>query len=266
MVYETTGTPTSDCIVERYTVGSTSACRTILRSSRLVVFLVAPDPVRRTWESSRVHCSQHVLTAHSERSTWRATRRVDQPAVSMSMIRPLSDSLNCEKRLLTRLPGILRLLKSSSRGNVIDRFMNLPLCDDLYRAHFLTSAPLQGVWSCTLAPNLDHLHIGSHCAFFQSFTIVPFFLLGALFSTYLCVSWHRCLGGRDDWNLHSKSVFPVIFLSLSINRNKSKGHANQLSCYCSGFESKDSDFDSDHHAADVRRVYLVIIVNQLVAT
>ncbi|GBM97849.1 hypothetical protein AVEN_148147-1, partial [Araneus ventricosus] len=35
---------------------------------------------------------------------------------------------------------------------------------------------------------------------------------------------------------------------------------------CSGLESKDSEFDSDHHAADVRRVYLVIVVNQLVAT
>ncbi|GFV21034.1 uncharacterized protein TNCV_2280771 [Trichonephila clavipes] len=32
-------------IIERVTVGSTSACRTILRSSLLVVFLVAPDPV-----------------------------------------------------------------------------------------------------------------------------------------------------------------------------------------------------------------------------
>ncbi|GBM56887.1 hypothetical protein AVEN_227384-1 [Araneus ventricosus] len=30
--------------------------------------------------------------------------------------------------------------------------------------------------------------------------------------------------------------------------------------------NQDSDFDSDHHAADIRRAYLVIIVNQLVAT
>ncbi|GBN37350.1 hypothetical protein AVEN_1203-1 [Araneus ventricosus] len=112
MVYGTTGTPTSDCIVERFTVGSTSACRTILRSSRLVVFLVAPDPVSHTWVPSRVHCSQHALTAQS--STWRATRRFDQPAVFMPMMMSLSNSLNCEKCLLTRLLGILRLLLSSS--------------------------------------------------------------------------------------------------------------------------------------------------------
>ncbi|GFW78429.1 uncharacterized protein TNCV_1379751 [Trichonephila clavipes] len=69
-------------IVERVTVGSTNACRTILRSSLLVVFLVAPDPVFRAWVPSRVHCSQQFLTTHSERSTWPPTRRVDQPAVS----------------------------------------------------------------------------------------------------------------------------------------------------------------------------------------
>ncbi|GBN85753.1 hypothetical protein AVEN_26389-1 [Araneus ventricosus] len=47
-------------------------------------------------------------------------------------------------------------------------------------------------------------------------------------------------------------------------------HLNTYMCthvhVCSGFKSKDSDFASDHHAADIRRVYLVIIVNQLVAT
>ncbi|GFX75000.1 uncharacterized protein TNCV_1845721 [Trichonephila clavipes] len=65
----TIATPTSARIVERVTVGSTSACRTILRSSLLVAFLVAPDPVFRAWVPSRVHCSQQFLTAHSERST-----------------------------------------------------------------------------------------------------------------------------------------------------------------------------------------------------
>ncbi|GFS53287.1 uncharacterized protein TNCV_3844941 [Trichonephila clavipes] len=82
-------TPTFARIVERVTVGSTSACRTIPRSSLLVVFLVAPDPVFRAWESSHVHCSQQFLMAPSERSTWPATRRVDQPAVFIPMIRPL---------------------------------------------------------------------------------------------------------------------------------------------------------------------------------
>ncbi|GFW58621.1 uncharacterized protein TNCV_1579531 [Trichonephila clavipes] len=52
---------TSARIVERVIVGSTSACRTILRSSLLVVFLVAPDTV--------FHCSQQFLKAYSERYT-----------------------------------------------------------------------------------------------------------------------------------------------------------------------------------------------------
>ncbi|GFU29614.1 uncharacterized protein TNCV_2408411 [Trichonephila clavipes] len=69
IVCGTISTPTSARIVERVTVGSTSACRTILRSSLLVVVLVAPDPVFRTWVPSRVHCSQQFLTANSERST-----------------------------------------------------------------------------------------------------------------------------------------------------------------------------------------------------
>ncbi|GFV61287.1 uncharacterized protein TNCV_2282791 [Trichonephila clavipes] len=69
IVCGTIATPTSARIVERVTVGSTSACRTILQSSLLVVFLVAPDPVFRVWVPSCVHCSQQFLTAHSERST-----------------------------------------------------------------------------------------------------------------------------------------------------------------------------------------------------
>ncbi|GFY15713.1 uncharacterized protein TNCV_1283581 [Trichonephila clavipes] len=113
IVCGTIATPTSARIVERVTVGFTSACRTILRSFLLVVFLVAPDTVFRAWVPSRVHYSQQFLTAHSERSTWPATRRVDQPSVLIPMIRPLSNSLNCEKCLLARLPGMLRLPKSS---------------------------------------------------------------------------------------------------------------------------------------------------------
>ncbi|GFY26039.1 uncharacterized protein TNCV_1917891 [Trichonephila clavipes] len=67
----------------------------ILRSSLLVVFLVAPDPFFRAWVPFRVHCSKQFLSAHSERSTWPATWCVDQPAVFIPMIRPLSNSLNC---------------------------------------------------------------------------------------------------------------------------------------------------------------------------
>ncbi|GFT67854.1 uncharacterized protein TNCV_1087351 [Trichonephila clavipes] len=85
IVCGTIATPTSTRIIERVTVGSRSACRTILS---LVVFLIAPDQVFRTCVNSRVHCSQQFLTAHSERSTWPATRRVDQPAVFIPMIRP----------------------------------------------------------------------------------------------------------------------------------------------------------------------------------
>ncbi|GFV19727.1 uncharacterized protein TNCV_479531 [Trichonephila clavipes] len=85
----TIATPTSARIVERVTVGSTCACSTILRSSLLVVFLVAQDPVFHAWVPYRVHCSLQFLMAHSERSTWPATWRVDQPAVFILMIRPL---------------------------------------------------------------------------------------------------------------------------------------------------------------------------------
>ncbi|GFW39751.1 uncharacterized protein TNCV_4522411 [Trichonephila clavipes] len=73
IVCGTIATPTFARIVQRVTVESTRACHTILRSSLLVVFLVAPDPVFRS-RPSRVHCSQQFLTAHSERSTWPATR------------------------------------------------------------------------------------------------------------------------------------------------------------------------------------------------
>ncbi|GFU72728.1 uncharacterized protein TNCV_194151 [Trichonephila clavipes] len=78
-----------------------------------MVFLVAPDPVFHAWVPSRVHCSQQFLTAHSERSTCPATQRVDQPAVFVLKIRPLSNSLNFENCLLARLSGMFRLPKSS---------------------------------------------------------------------------------------------------------------------------------------------------------
>ncbi|GFV92531.1 uncharacterized protein TNCV_1744361 [Trichonephila clavipes] len=137
----TIATPTSARIVERVTVGSTRACHTILQSSLLVVFLVAPDLVFRAWVPSRVHCSQQFLTAYSERSTWAATRRVDQPAVFILMIKPLSNSLNCEKCLLARLPGMFRLPKSSYNRRVIVTFMNLRICAGLYSTLFLIVAP-----------------------------------------------------------------------------------------------------------------------------
>ncbi|GFW35929.1 uncharacterized protein TNCV_1927581 [Trichonephila clavipes] len=141
IVCGTIASPTSARIVERVTVGSTSACRTILRSSLPVVFLVAPDPVFRAWVPYRVHCSQQFLTAHSERSTWPSTRCVDQPAVFIPMIRPLSNSLNCEKCLLARLPDMFRLPKSSYNRRVIVTFMKLRICVGLYSTLFLIVPP-----------------------------------------------------------------------------------------------------------------------------
>ncbi|GFW82517.1 uncharacterized protein TNCV_1794101 [Trichonephila clavipes] len=64
IVCGTIATPTSARIVERVTVGSTSACRAILRSSLLVVFLVAPYLVFRAWVPSRVHCLQSAGNRH----------------------------------------------------------------------------------------------------------------------------------------------------------------------------------------------------------
>ncbi|GFT63059.1 uncharacterized protein TNCV_2946891 [Trichonephila clavipes] len=131
IVSGTIASPTSAPIVERVTGRSTSACRTILRSSLLVVFLVAPDPVFHAWVPSRVHCSQQFLTAHYELSTWPTTRCVDQPAVFIPMIRPLSNSLNCEKSLLARLPGMFRFSKSS---------YNRRLSSDLFSVWFGNSS------------------------------------------------------------------------------------------------------------------------------
>ncbi|GFU67492.1 uncharacterized protein TNCV_1599741 [Trichonephila clavipes] len=125
IVCGTIATPTSARIIERVTVGSTSACRTIHRSSLLVVFLVAPDPVFRTWIPSRVHCPQRFTTAHTKRSTWPATRCVNQPAVFIPMIRTISNSIICEKCLLARLPGMFRLPKSSYNRRVIVTFLSL---------------------------------------------------------------------------------------------------------------------------------------------
>ncbi|GFX35750.1 uncharacterized protein TNCV_745431 [Trichonephila clavipes] len=141
IVCGTIATPTCARIIERVPVGSTSACRTILRSSLLVVFLVAPDPFFRAWVPSRVYCFQQFLTAHSERSTRPAIRRDDQRAVFIPIIRPRSNSLNREKCLLVRLPGMLRLPKSSYNRRVIMAFINLRICAGLYSTLFLIVAP-----------------------------------------------------------------------------------------------------------------------------
>ncbi|GFY02288.1 hypothetical protein TNCV_3501701 [Trichonephila clavipes] len=73
--------PMSARIVERVTVGSTSACRTILRSSLLVVFLVAPDLVFRAWIPSPVHCLP-TISNHTLRTIHLASNTARRPAYS----------------------------------------------------------------------------------------------------------------------------------------------------------------------------------------
>ncbi|GFX96276.1 uncharacterized protein TNCV_2291641 [Trichonephila clavipes] len=80
-----------------------------------------------------------------ERSDWPATRRADQPAVFHPDYQALSNSLNCEKCLLARLPGMFRLPKSSYNRRVIVTFMNLRICAGLYSTLFLIVAKLQRV-------------------------------------------------------------------------------------------------------------------------
>ncbi|GFX05227.1 uncharacterized protein TNCV_4174701 [Trichonephila clavipes] len=145
----TIATPTSARIVERVIVESTSVCCTILRSSVLVVFLVTPDPVIRVWVPFRVHCSQEFLMVHSERFTWPATRRVDKPAVFIPMIRLLSNSLNCEKCLLARLPGMFRLPKSSyNRRRCRDNYVEIKIDG---RDETITFCPEERKWTPVVA-------------------------------------------------------------------------------------------------------------------
>ncbi|GFS66017.1 uncharacterized protein TNCV_2510361 [Trichonephila clavipes] len=75
-------------------------------------------------------------TIHLARNT-----AVDQPADFIPKIRPLSNSLNCEKCLLARLSGMFRLPKSSYNRRVIVTFMNLRICAGVYRTLFLIVVP-----------------------------------------------------------------------------------------------------------------------------
>ncbi|GFT07318.1 uncharacterized protein TNCV_1417211 [Trichonephila clavipes] len=73
------------------------------------------------------------------------------------MIRPLSNSLNCEKCLLARLPGMFRLLKSSYNRRVIVTFMHLRISAGLYSTLFLIVAPPRR--SDTLSDRLGKRHV-----------------------------------------------------------------------------------------------------------
>ncbi|GFS65159.1 uncharacterized protein TNCV_204541 [Trichonephila clavipes] len=89
IVCGTLATPTSARIVERVTVGFTSACHTILRPFLLVVFLVAPDPVCNDVGTFSCPLLPTISNGPSERSTWPAIRCVDEPEIFILMIRPL---------------------------------------------------------------------------------------------------------------------------------------------------------------------------------
>ncbi|GFQ88643.1 hypothetical protein TNCT_649691 [Trichonephila clavata] len=80
MVCGTTGSPTSDCIVKRVFVESTSTCRTIFQSFRLVVCIWVPFHISTT---SNVFC-QHT-----------PNERIDEHlgALSSLFFQPLSSSL-----------------------------------------------------------------------------------------------------------------------------------------------------------------------------
>ncbi|GFY11907.1 uncharacterized protein TNCV_4974071 [Trichonephila clavipes] len=82
IVCGTIATPTSARIVERVNVGSTSACRTILRSSLLLVVLVASDPVFGSWVPYHYHCFQQFLT---ERAIHLASNMARRPACSFHL-------------------------------------------------------------------------------------------------------------------------------------------------------------------------------------
>ncbi|GFX85499.1 uncharacterized protein TNCV_3716711 [Trichonephila clavipes] len=140
IVYGTIATPTSARIVERVTVGSTSACRTILRSSLLVVFwsLFPGFPRVGTFSCPLLP----TISNGTLRMIHLASNTALRPACSFHPDDQASlNSVNCEKCFLARLPGMFRLPKSSYTRRVIVTFMNLRICAGLYSTLFLIVAP-----------------------------------------------------------------------------------------------------------------------------
>ncbi|KAF8769893.1 hypothetical protein HNY73_017488 [Argiope bruennichi] len=106
MVCDTTAIPIPDCIVERVTVGPQRLRHDPLASSSFWSL--------QTQYTTRGSISYPLPSTCSdgsipERSTFQATRCVGQLVDFKPMMTPLSNSLNCEKLHLTRLPGILTL-------------------------------------------------------------------------------------------------------------------------------------------------------------
>ena len=122
----------------------------------------------------------------------------------------LSNSLNCEKCLLTHLPGIFLFLNSSYNRHVIVPFINLPLNAGLYGVLFLIAASLLGVRLCTLSPNLDHLHITYSSSYLQSLAIVFFPSWGAIFNVPECIN-------ESNNSLSCRADKIVVIAKLSIN-------------------------------------------------
>ncbi|GFU17501.1 uncharacterized protein TNCV_1081411 [Trichonephila clavipes] len=133
MVRGTIATPTSAHIVERVTVGSTSGSRTILSPRGL--------PGRSRPGFPRVGTFSCPLLPTISNGTLRTIYLASNTALFIPMIRPLSNSLNCEKCLLAQIPGMFRLPKSSYNRRAIVTFMNLRICAGLYSTLFLIVVP-----------------------------------------------------------------------------------------------------------------------------
>lgn len=86
---------------------------------------------------------------------------------------------------------------------------------------YFTYSPLPGCSgnagcvACSVSTKLDLLHIGCRCTYLESFTIVLFFLLGALFSVYLCIfsylfSYYNGINSNSITVIFAKSFLNII--------------------------------------------------------
>ncbi|GFS71947.1 uncharacterized protein TNCV_1702181 [Trichonephila clavipes] len=122
-------------IVERVTVVSTRACRTILSPRGL--------PGRSRPGFPRVGTFSCPLLPTISNGTLQTIHLASKTARRQACSFHPDDqgSLNCGKCLLAHLPGMFRLPKSSYNWRVIVTFMNLRICAGLYSTLFLIVAP-----------------------------------------------------------------------------------------------------------------------------
>ena len=137
--------------------------------------------------------------AHSEQSTWPATRHVDQPTFFRRMIRPLLNSFNFEKCLLTRLLGILSFLKSSYNQHAFVTFINLPLNTGLHDVPHCSAAAWWTVMRIvTILGSLTYhvffllLAKFHDCIFFPSWGAV-FNVLECIYSIYINMKFNMII-------------------------------------------------------------------------